>query len=68
MCIGVIVVIEIGQYNMSREKTYTITMLDSSQLRVVIPKKSNGQDCLDQVRTVVNESPVQNLIVLITGL
>lgn len=34
---------------MSRDKAYNITMLDSSQLRVVLPKKSNGQDCLDQV-------------------
>ena len=38
---------------MSREKAYTITMLDSSQVRVVLPKKCNGQDCLDQVRTLV---------------
>jgi len=35
---------------MSREKTYLVTMLDSTQLRVALPKKSNGQDCLDQVR------------------
>ena len=34
---------------MSREKTYSISMLDASQLRVGLPKKSNGQDCLDQV-------------------
>ena len=29
---------------------YSVTMLDSTQLRVALPKKSNGQDCLDQVR------------------
>lgn len=28
-------------------------MLDSSQLRVVLPKKTNGQDCLDQVCSAI---------------
>ena len=49
---------------MSREKGYNITMLDSSQLRVVLPKKSNGQDCLDQVRTFSKKSLNEILLFL----
>ena len=55
---------------MSRDKTYAVTMLDSTQLRVALPKKSNGQDCLDQVRKLLT-TPQRNPLLfnsLIAGL